>query len=1669
VTPSYTLVNGTNGGLASNYVITSPSTLSASITPANLQLTGTRAYDGTTLVTGASLSAKGVGTQSFSVTGSGYDIASPYPQTNSLLTSLNGLSLGTGLNGALSTNYNALTLAGSTYSITPKALTVSGTSVATKTYDGTTVATLSNGTLVGVVAGDVVTLSQSGLFATASAGVSKAVTATDSISGASSSYYTLTQPTGLTASITAKALTVLGTTVSTKTYDGTAVATLTGGSLNGIISGDTVTLTQAGSFSTVNAGTSVAVTASDTLGGASAANYSITQPTGLTGIILPKSLTVTGTTVSTKSYDGTTTASLVGGTLSGVVGSESITLNQSGTFANANAGSSILVTATDSISGSTAANYLLVQPSGLTGNINPKQISISGAVANNKIYDGFSSATMSNWGTVSTGVATETLTLNHGSAVFSDANAGTSKVVTASGYSIADGSNGGLARNYVLASTTTTTSADINKAVLTVTANNDAKFITQTDTAGYAGVSFSGFVNGETSSVVTGSAVITRSNSGVDTAGVYSGVLAPNVSGLTASNYSFSPQTGSFTVVPANQLLVRVSSSPTTYGSTSDFSLVSAQYLYTNNGSNTVMNLTNITKVDSNHFTVSDGVGGVASFGIAASGATFSGSSNVNVGAYQVAPQGTVTTSGQNFSNVITMVGTQTVVAKTISLAGVSGVTKTYDGTTDLVGFTVGLNNVFTNDRVTATGTGQYATKDAGTGLSYTINNLSLAGLDSQNYQFSSGSYTGTDGQISKAHLTVSANPASKIYGEANPTFAATVSGFVNGETFSSSGVTGSPSLSSVASSTTSVGTATISVGSGSLSATNYDFSQTVDSTLTINPRPLNVVANAATKIYGDANPLFSFTAETSSTGRGLINGDTLSGLLNTTATTNSAVSSYPITSNLTNSNYDISYTGANLVVSPKPITITNSAVTRTYDASTTYGAVASSLSYTTNTALVGSDTIGSLTQSFSDTNGPISTGQIIKAGTFSSTPTAVVLSSGSLNNYSFSYNSTTNSVAKANLSISAVPSLTGNAYNGQVYTGTYTTTALGSDASSISVSGLASGTNAGTYTSSLTASGSVLTNYNTPTFSNANLVIDKRAIGFNANTFSKIYGNADPALTVSITSGSLASSDLLSDVTGTVTRATGENIGIYNVALGSGVKASNYNISFASNNQAMTISPRPITLAAKALSKFYGDADPSLAAVITVGSLGSVTVSDTLADVTGTLSRASGENVGSYNVALGSGAKASNYTISFASNNQALTISPRPITLTATALSKIYGDADPTLAAGITSGSLGSVTVSDTLTDVTGTLSRAVGENVGSYNVALGSGVKASNYTISFASNNQALTISPRPITLAATALSKIYGDADPTLAVGITSGSLGSVTVSDTLADVTGTLSRGAGENVGSYNVALGSGVKALNYTISFDSNNQAITVEPKSLKLLGQMDFSGQALLDTSKRTTTLTATNLVSNDTVNLTGFATLNASSPGQQEITGFSGLSLNNQNYTLARATGSVKVVATQPNIDGVLNSNVVKTTIALQTSQQTSSVSTPQKAETPPPTSETVTRGSAISISVERPAATNQSGLITVALSSEVAAPGKSFTFTLDANAVSNAPTFNEVRVMQMDGKPLPDWIRYEPETRTFTANAVPPGAFPLQIRLLAGNAESVVVIQEQPQVTNK
>ncbi|MGZ5818172.1 MAG: YDG domain-containing protein, partial [Burkholderiaceae bacterium] len=205
--------NETNAGsyaaLYSNqqgYDISGTGTLT--INKANLTLSGTRAYDGTSTVAGSVLTASGVNGETFAVTGSGdtTNLASKNVQTGSTLVNLTGLALDSSTNGGLSGNYNALSTTGSAVSIGKANLAVTGVTANNKTYDGTTSATLSGTAAVTAINSDVVSIggSGSGVFADAAVGNGKAVTVTGfTLSGTDSGNYTIMQPIGVTADITA--------------------------------------------------------------------------------------------------------------------------------------------------------------------------------------------------------------------------------------------------------------------------------------------------------------------------------------------------------------------------------------------------------------------------------------------------------------------------------------------------------------------------------------------------------------------------------------------------------------------------------------------------------------------------------------------------------------------------------------------------------------------------------------------------------------------------------------------------------------------------------------------------------------------------------------------------------------------------------------------------------------------------------------------------------------------------------------------------------------------------------------------------------------------------------------------------------------------------------------------------------------------------------------------------------------------------------------------------------------------------------------------------------------------------------------------------------------------------------------------------------------------------
>ncbi len=104
------------------------------------------------------------------------------------------------------------------------------------------------------------------------------------------------------------------------------------------------------------------------------------------------------------------------------------------------------------------------------------------------------------------------------------------------------------------------------------------------------------------------------------------------------------------------------------------------------------------------------------------------------------------------------------------------------------------------------------------------------------------------------------------------------------------------------------------------------------------------------------------------------------------------------------------------------------------------------------------------------------------------------------------------------------------------------------------------------------------------------------------------------------------------------------------------------------------------------------------------------------------------------------------------------------------------------------------------------------------------------------------------------------------------------------------------------------------------------------------------------------------------------------------------------------------------------------------------------------------------ISVSTVRQASSDATGLIRVGLSAEAAAPGKSFAIDMSDHIPTAGAPNAEVKVTQMDGRPLPEWLKFDASTKTFVASNVPPGAFPLQLRVGVGAADAVILIQQQP-----
>ena len=463
------------------------------------------------------------------------------------------------LSGADASNYTLIEPTGLTANITPASLAISGLTANNKVYDATVTDTLSGTATVSALGSDAVSLGGTGsaAFGSKNVGTGKAVTVSGyTLSGADASNYTLIEPTGLTANITAASLAISNSRPTTKSTTQRLPDTLSGTATVTALGSDVVSLGGTGSaaFASKNVGTGKAVTVTGyTLSGADAGNYTLIEPTGLTANITPASLAISGLTANNKVYDATLADTLSGTATVSALGSDVVSLGGTGSalFASKNVGTGKAVTVSGyTLSGADAGNYTLIEPTGLTANITPASLAISGLTANSKVYDATVADTLSGTATVSA-LGSDVVSLGGtGSAVFASKNVGTGKAVTVSGYTL----SGADASNYTLIEPTGLT-ANITAASLVIsglTANNKVYDATATDTLSGTGI-VSALGSDAVSLGGTGSAVFASKNVGTGKAVTVTGYT---LSGADASNYTLIEPTGLTANITAASLAI---------------------------------------------------------------------------------------------------------------------------------------------------------------------------------------------------------------------------------------------------------------------------------------------------------------------------------------------------------------------------------------------------------------------------------------------------------------------------------------------------------------------------------------------------------------------------------------------------------------------------------------------------------------------------------------------------------------------------------------------------------------------------------------------------------------------------------------------------------------------------------------------------------------------------------------------------------------------------------------------------------------------------------------------------------------------------------------------------------------------------------------------------------
>jgi len=570
--------------------------------------------------------------------------------------------------------------------------------------------------------------------------------------------------------------------------------------------------------------------------------------------------------------------------------------------------------------------------------------------------------------------------------------------------------------------------------------------------------------------------------------------------------------------------------------------------------------------------------------------------------------------------------------------------------------------------------------------------------------------------------------------------------------------------------------TGVVLVGSA---AGNYSIPASVTGTANITALPISVTADAGkTKVYGDTDPVFTYTITSGS----LIGSDSLSGSLS--RVTGENVGTYAINQGtLTNSNYDITFISHDFNITPKPITVTAITNTKVYDGNATATAIP------TNSSLVSGDT-ANFTETYNNEN--VGTSKIL-------TPSGTVNDGNGGNNYSYTFvTNTTGVITQKNLTISGLsaadkvydattdavisgtPALVGNVVGDDISlagsaVGTFNTPNVGSN--SVTISGLSlTGADAGNYTltqPTLTATITAKSITITPTPGQ-----------------TKVYGSSDPAFAYT-SAPALLGSDSFSGALG---RADGKNIGAYAYNLETLSAGSNYSLTLSPD--VFSITTKPLTVSAAGNNKTY-----NASAVATVNLSSSDIVSGDTVALNYTSANFADKNVGigkTINVSGISitGVDSSNYALQNTTASANANITQAPLTATITASNKVY---DGGVSATITGRALSGVIGGDVVTPNASGAATFSNKNVGDLKLVSATditlaGADKDNYSYDGTASGSA-NITQKPLTVSAAGNNKTY-NASAVATVNLSSSDIVS---GDTVTLNYSSASFDAGKNVG------------------------------------------------------------------------------------------------------------------------------------------------------------------------------------------------------------------------------------------------------------------------------